>query len=70
MVALYYNNNFICDGFLATSYQIVITAAHFLEGMTKSSMLIYSGLQTLSPHTNTQCRHVSNWKIYPNYYSS
>jgi secreted trypsin-like serine protease len=70
MVALYYQGNFICGGFLAESYQFVITAAHCVYGFQMSSMTIYAGLQTRSSLSSGQYRNVSNWEVNPNYYSS
>ncbi len=70
MVLLYYNGEFICAGFLADSYQFVITAAHCLYGNRQNLMQIYAGVDTLSSRADAQVRNVANWEINPNFYSS
>ncbi len=67
MVVLYYNGEFICAGFLANSYQFVITAAGCLYGTNQSLMQIYAGVDTLSSRADAQVRNVANWEINPNY---
>ena len=72
IVALYYNGGFICGGFLATSSQIVITAAHCVSftGFNSKSLRIYAGLHTRSSLGDGQVRSVSSYKAHPSYDST
>jgi secreted trypsin-like serine protease len=65
-VVLYYKNAQLCDGFLVT-YQHVITAAHCVSSLTKTSLQIYAGVHSLSSSTDKQIRDVSQIKIHPDY---
>ena len=67
MVSLYVNSGFNCGGFLAQSYQFVVTAAHCLENFDKRSVFLYAGLHTQSARASGQVRSVYNWTIHPNY---
>jgi secreted trypsin-like serine protease len=66
IVVLYYKNAQFCDGFLVT-YQHVITAAHCVFGLTRTSLQIYAGIHSLSSSNDRQIRDVSQIKIHPNF---
>lgn len=67
MVSLYVGSSFNCGGFLANSYQYVVTAAHCLEDFNMNSVSIYAGLHTQSTRASGQVRGVQNWALHPNY---
>lgn len=70
MVSLYVDGQFTCGGFIASTYQFVITAAHCLTDTQQNSVLIYAGLHTRSTRASAQVRSVTSWNIHPNYSGS
>lgn len=69
VVALYYNNQFFCDGFLAQDYSIVITAAHCLteSGFNINNVRVYAGLNSRASLSEGQVLTASKYMVHPNY---
>ena len=72
VVAIYYNNQLLCGGFLADSYNIVITAAHCLSfsGFNSANVKIYAGIDSRSSLSDGQVSTISSYKVHDSYSSS